>query len=212
MRLQKFADNIWVADGSPVNSIGPWKHTTRMIVIRLFDGSLWINSPIAGSDDEIRALQQLGVVRYLVAPIRFHVWRLKKWMQIFPNAETWGPPTIHNAIEGVTFDGILGDAPPPAWSQELGQMIFRCSPAGDEAEFLHRPSRTLIVSDCIQEPRSPVSYVTRPIVQLSRTRRTAGRISRAEMLSWDFDGLILAHGPCIQKGARAYVERALGWL
>lgn len=212
MRLQNFAENIWVADGSPVNSIGPWKHATRVIVIRLADGSLWVNSPIDAPDDDILAVQKLGPVRYLIAPIRFHVWRLKKWMAIFPDAEIWGPPGSRDALEGAAFDGVLGDVPPAAWSQDLDQMIFRYSPAGDEAEFLHLPSRTLIISDCIQEPRSPVSYVTRPLVQLSRTLRAAGRRSRADLLSWDFDGLIVAHGPCVREGARTYVERALGWL
>lgn len=210
--LLAFAPNVWVADGPRVNSIGPWKHPTRMIVVRLTDGSLWINSPIIAPEDQMRALEQLGPVRYLVAPVRFHVWRLKKWKDAFPNAEAWGPPGVGSSFEGIAFDGILGLEPPVAWSLDLDQKIFRGIPYVDEVEFLHRASRTLIVGDYIQEPRSPVSYVTRPLVKFSSARRSEYCRSRQQLLVWDFEKLIIAHGPCVETEARTYVERALNWL
>jgi hypothetical protein len=183
-----------------------------MIVVRLTDGSLWVNSPIPASHDEMQALEQLGPIRYLVAPVRFHVWRLGKWKDKFPGAGVWGPPGVGRSLDGVTFDGILGNEPPAAWSSALDQKIFRGIPHVDEVEFLHRTSRTLIIGDYIQEPRSPLSYITRPLVQLSRTRRSAYLQSRENLLQWDFDKVILAHGPCIEQNARTYVERALRWL
>lgn len=92
MRLQAFADDIWVADGPRVNSIGPWKHPTRMVVVRLADGSLWINSPIPATEEEMRDLKEFGPVRYLIAPIRYHSWRVAAWKSVFPEAEVWGHP------------------------------------------------------------------------------------------------------------------------
>lgn len=210
--LRGFAPNVWIVDGPRVNSIGPWKHPTRMIVARLTDGSLWINSPITASEDEMRALEHLGPIRYLVAPVRFHVWRLKKWKEAFPDAEIWGPPGVGSSLEGIAFDDVLGNEPPLEWSNDLDQKIFRCIPYVDEAEFLHRASATLIIGDYIQEPRSPVSYVTRPLVKVSSARRAEGRGSRDHLLEWDFDKVILAHGPCVETNARTYVEQALSWL
>lgn len=210
--LRVFAPDIWVVDGPRVNSIGPWKHSTRMIVVRLTDGSLWINSPITASEDEMRSLEHLGPVRYLVAPVRFHVWRLSKWRDAFPDAETWGPSAVGSSLEGIAFDEILGSEPPIAWRRDLDQKIFRGIPYVDEAEFLHRASRTLIVGDYIQEPRSPVSYVTRPLVKFSSARRSEYRGSREHLLAWDFDKVILAHGPCVETSAKTYVEKALNWL
>jgi 3-deoxy-D-arabino-heptulosonate 7-phosphate (DAHP) synthase len=49
-------------------------------------------------------------------------------------------------------------------------------------------------------------------IKLSFIRRNLARQSLRKLLSWDFDKLIIAHGPCIEKDARAFVERAFRWL
>ena len=36
--------------------------------------------------------------------------------------------------------------------------------------------------------------------------------SLRKLLSWDFDRLVIAHGPCIEKNAKAFVEQAFRWL
>ena len=38
------------------------------------------------------------------------------------------------------------------------------------------------------------------------------RESLEKLLSWDFDKLIIAHGICIEKDAKPFVERAFRWL
>ena len=38
----------------------------------------------------------------------------------------------------------------------------------------------------------------------------ASRFQR--LLSWDFDRLIIAHGPCIERDAKAFVTQAFRWL
>jgi hypothetical protein len=43
--LEQFADNVWTMDGPPVYFIG-LAFPTRMIIVRLVDGSLWVNSPV----------------------------------------------------------------------------------------------------------------------------------------------------------------------
>jgi hypothetical protein len=40
----------------------------------------------------------------------------------------------------------------------------------------------------------------------------AARRSLARLPSWDFDRLVIAHGACIEHGARPFVERAFRWL
>ena len=49
-------------------------------------------------------------------------------------------------------------------------------------------------------------------IRLSFIRRNLARQSLQKLLSWDFDRLIIAHGPCIETGAKAFVERAFRWL
>ena len=43
--MQTFAENVWIIDGPPVRDMG-FMFTTRMTVVKLSDGSLWVNSPV----------------------------------------------------------------------------------------------------------------------------------------------------------------------
>jgi hypothetical protein len=49
-------------------------------------------------------------------------------------------------------------------------------------------------------------------VRLSFTHRTLARRSLEKVLLWDFDKLIIAHGVCIEKEAKPFVEQAFRWL
>ena len=49
-------------------------------------------------------------------------------------------------------------------------------------------------------------------IRLSFTHRNLARRSLDKLLSWDFDKLIIAHGVCIEKDAKPFVERAFRWL
>jgi hypothetical protein len=49
-------------------------------------------------------------------------------------------------------------------------------------------------------------------IRLSFTNRSLARRSLERLLSWDFDKLIIAHGGCIEKDAKPFVERAFQWL
>ena len=44
--LQKFGENVSIIDGPPVRAVGV-PLPTRMIVVELADGSLWVNSPVS---------------------------------------------------------------------------------------------------------------------------------------------------------------------
>lgn len=184
---------------------------TRMIVVKLEDGSLWINSPVAMPAETIEHIRGMGPVKYLVAPTSLHAWRLAPWHAMFPQAQLVGP----------------GDSPPRAWADDLDQVIFRGNAFIEEAEFLHKPSRTLIVTDFIQNYR-PIDgdvfgNVTKwlggvlnggvPLdIRLSFTDKKLARECLEKLLSWDFDKLILAHGLCVERNARPFVERRFRWL
>ena len=81
--LQTFDENVSAVDGPPVRAVGV-TFTTRMIVVKLTDGSLWVNSPVSVPLDMLDRNIASGPVRYLVAPTRMHVWRLEAWRALFP--------------------------------------------------------------------------------------------------------------------------------
>lgn len=214
--LHRFSENVWIADGPTVSFFG-FPYPTRMVVVKLGDGSLWINSPVEATREQAMQLAQLGPVAHLVSPTRLHDWRLEQWAQHFPHAHVWKADA-------------LNDTPPPAWQSDLDQLIFRGSRVLSEAEFFHRPSRTLIMGDFIQNFQPEPGHALRNaflrfggIMQggmpcdlrtsfAGKRHMALARESFRRILAWDFDKLILAHGACIEADAKPFVQRSLHWL
>ena len=73
--FSEFAENIWIVDGPNVRDMG-FMFTTRMTVVRLCDGSLWVDSPVTVPSETLSRITELGPVRYLVAATPRHDWRL----------------------------------------------------------------------------------------------------------------------------------------
>ena len=214
--LRRFGEDLWIADGPTVRFFGT-PYPTRMVVVRLNDGSLWINSPVAATSQQAAHLEEVGPVAHLVSPTPLHDWRLKLWAEFFPRAQVWKAST-------------LGNAPPPAWRNEIGQAFFRGSIVLSEIEFFHRRSRTLIIGDFIQNFQPQHGRRLRNALLrfggileggaprdlrfsfLGKRRRRMGRESLREILSWDFDKVVVAHGDCVENDARTFVERSFRWL
>jgi hypothetical protein len=125
------------------------------------------------------------------------------------------------------FEGLLGGEQPTLWAENFEQIVFHGNAFVTEVEFLHRPSHTLIMTDFIQNyragPDDPVgNFIKRlggvlgcgvPLdIRLSFVYRAAARRSLARLLSWDFDRLVIAHGECLDRDAKAALARAFRWL
>lgn len=228
--LSAFTEHIWIVEGPSVRDMGVM-FTTRMTVVKLCDGSLWVDSPVSVSSETLKRITELGRVRYLVAATPRHVWRLAAWHTLFPEAELWAARTTPFTLKKghLPLTGILGDEPPQPWGDDLDQLAFKGNPLIEEVFFFHKQSRTVILDDLIQihpivkgkpfrnalwklegvlSPQGGVALDFR----LSFTNRTLSRRSLERLLSWDFDKLIIAHGPCIEKDAKAFVKRAFRWL
>lgn len=214
--LQRFAKDVWIADGPAVRFWGI-SFPTRMIVVKLSGGSLWVNSPVAATRDQAAQLETLGSVAHLVSPTPLHDWRLKQWAEFFPSARVWKA-------------GALGDEPPAAWTPDLDQLLFRGSIVLSGIEFFHKPSRTLIMGDFIQnygfERGRPFLNALKRLGGVlgggsprdlrfsfvGKRRRRLGEESLRKLLSWDFAKIVIAHGDLTIGDARSLVERSFQWL
>ena len=228
--LHEFGNNVWLADGPVVRDTGTF-FTTRMTIVKLSDGSVWISSPVPVSFDTMASISDLGEVRYLVAATPRHVWRLSTWHTLFPDAELWAArPTLFTLRKGhLPMSGYLSDTPVNAWSADFDQLEFKGNPLLSEVLFFHRNTHTVMLDDIIM--RNPVMK-GRPLTNLifklggvqypqggvsldmrmTFLNRSLARQSLEKLLSWDFDRLIIAHGDCIESGAKEYVKRAFSWL
>ena len=201
---------------------------TRMTVIRLADGSLFVHSPIH-LDDEIRAaLDRIGPVRHIVAPNRYHHLYAADYPRNYPQAKLYAAPGLETKRRDLQFDAILSDEAPAAWRGQIDQLVFRGFPPLNETVFLHRLSRTVLFTDLLFNMTHTDSAWTRVVMSLdggfgrpavARTFRLLMRMRKqvvldsvASILKWDFDRMTIAHGDIIDRGARAALQDAYSFL
>jgi hypothetical protein len=228
--LRTFARNVWIVDGPTVRDFGVL-FTTRMVVVKLADGSVWVDSPVPIPFDTLKRIVELGAVRYLVVATPRHVWRLDTWHTLFPDAQLWVPRSTPFTLKKGRLPAtrVLSDSPYQGWADNLDQLAFKGNPLIEEVLFLHKESRTVILDDLIQNHAAVRGHPLRnalfrlggvayphggvPLdIRLSFTDRNLARRSLERLLAWDFDKLIIAHGPCVEKDAKPFVERAFRWL
>lgn len=227
---EALGQDLFVFEGPVVRDMGV-DFNSRMTVIRLCDGSVWIASPVRVPFATLADIAALGPVRYLVSPTPRHFWRLHAWHDLFPAAELWSSPITPVTLKkgDLPLTGILSERVPDSWVVDLDQVLVRGSRWLSEVVFFHAPSRTLIVEDLIQmhQPRqghplrnaliacggvaAPRGGVARDI-RLTFRDKAAARESIDRVLQWDFDKLVVAHGPVLTRNARRTVEEAFSWL
>ena len=172
--LKPVADNLWIVDSGP-QQMGI-SLPVRMTVIRLSGGEVLLHSPTRYNEALRQDIEALGPIRHLVAPNIAHWTHLKEWQTRCPGAETSAAPNLRQRSQvqkaGVRLDRDLTEAPPEEWRQDLEQAIVPGGAGFREVAFLHKPSRTVILTDLVQnlEPEklppapasSPGSPASRP--------------------------------------------------
>ena len=229
-RLQAFGERLWLADGATVRFYG-FPFTTRMTVVRLSDGRIWVHSPIA-MDGALQAeIDALGPVAELVAPSSLHHLFIGAWQAAYPKARTWAAPGLRQKCPHLRFDADLEDGVPGQWGGDIESLIFQHSRLVNEVVFHHRPSRTLILTDLIENVDGrTLSWPVRLIARLGgvlaphgstprdfrASFRGAGRVQaracRDHVLGWNAERIVIAHGFCIDTNASQFLRRALAWL
>src|SRR6516165_333095 len=72
----------------------PLPFSTRMTVVRLKNGDLFLHSPTAFQASLAGQLQSMGTIRRLVSPNQFHYAHIGEWSRVFPDAVTWASPGV----------------------------------------------------------------------------------------------------------------------
>ncbi|MCP4899845.1 MAG: DUF4336 domain-containing protein [bacterium] len=223
--LEFVPGQIWIGE-YPVSYSG-CSFNSRMTVVRLGDGRLWIHSPGPIDSKTRREIKDLGPVAYIIAPGSFHHLHVPSSQHAFPEAETHVCPGVPRKRPELRFDGVLDDEPDSGWQDDLDQVVLRGSVLMSEVAFFHKPSRTLILVDSIENftDQTPgVNWVLKvafglmflmwgrpkpaPEYQLSWYRPGLARHCMERILKWDFDRVVLSHGDIIEKDAEAVVRRA----
>jgi hypothetical protein len=226
--LEQFGPSLYVAEGPTVSFFG-FPYPTRMAVVRLADGNVWVWSPVAPTPELIDAVNAIGPVRCIVSPNKLHHLFLQEWAEHWPDARLYAPPGLARKKPGLHFQAELSDEPIAAWNADIDQAVFRGSFVMDEVMFFHRASRTAIVGDLIQRfPEADVSGWKRMLLKIggllgerggtpidwrtSFLRHTPARAALQKVLAWNPERLLIAHGMCAQTGASGIIAKALSWM
>lgn len=224
--LREIDTGIWATE-APQRWLGA-EVGTRMTLIRLADGSLFVHSPVR-LNDEIRAtLDRIGPVRHVVAPNRFHHLYAADYRRNYPETKLYAAPGLETKRRDLHFDVILSDEAPAAWRGQIDQLIFRGFSPLNETVFFHRPSRTVVFTDLLFNLTHTDSAWTRVVLTLdggfggpavARTFRLLMRMRKrmvmdsvARILKWDFDRMTLAHGDIVERGAKTVLHDAYSFL
>lgn len=128
------------------------------------------------------------------------------------------------------IDSTLDEIPPAAWADAIDQVLV----PGDlltEVDFFHRASRTLILTDLIEnfEPDRVRKRFYRWLMRVSGAadpdgkapfdmqlsffrHRKAVRAAVEKMIAWGPERIIIAHGRWYDGNALSELRRAFRWV
>lgn len=223
--LRRLDEDLWVAE-SPLRFLG-LELGTRMSVVRLPDGRLFLHSPIPPRPALLDAVRALGPVACLVAPNRWHHLSVDAWARACPDAKVFLAPGLETKRPDLRCDAVLGDTAEPEWADAVDQALLPGLPVLNEVVFFHRASATLLACDIAfhvgprAEPltrwafwvggaygRLAPTYLERFLV---RDRARFGPALR-RVLEWPFERVIVAHGEVCETGGRAALREGYGWV
>ncbi|WP_204114100.1 DUF4336 domain-containing protein [Shimia biformata] len=219
--------DIWVIDGPAIRFYG-LPFSTRATVVRLKGGGLWVHSPTRLTDGLRAEIDALGPVRHLIAPNWIHYAYVAEWHRAYPDAIRWAAPGVKEraASRGMDmrFDHVFGPDVAPNWADQIAWMIVPGSKVHREAVFFHHASKTLILTDLIEnfEP-AKLPWWMALITRAAGIAAPKGRMppdmkatfDKAElagavrqMIGWGPERVILSHGAWFDRDAVQELERA----
>lgn len=226
-----FADGIWVVDSGPISALG-LELPVRMTVLRLQSGELLLHSPTRRTPALAEAIEALGPVRHLVAPSTGHWQFVEEWQRAHPDAQVWAVPGLRSRGQvrrsALRIDRDLGETAPGEWAQEVEQGIVKGGGGFSEAWFFHRPSRTLLLTDLVDNLESaklpPLTSIAARLAGATggttpHHARAALLLRKAEnksalrhLVSLEPERVIFAHGTLFAEQGTQRLRRAFDWL
>lgn len=223
--LEPVAEDLWTAT-RPLRFLGV-ELGTRMTVVRLAGGGLFVHSPVALDPATRGAVDALGPVTAIVAPCLFHHLFVGDWARAYPEASVSACPGLERKRKDVGWSRVLDDEPAEEWRGALEQVLVSAMPMQNEVVFFHPKTRTLVTSDLVFNLASHPSGLTRAVGWLAgggpqvgptiferfMMRNTeAGREQIARIVAWGAERIVLGHGAVVDRGGADLVRRGYAWI
>lgn len=222
--LERIAEDVWVA-ARRLRFFG-LETGTRMTVVRLRSGGLFVHSPVALDTATRDAVDALGPVVAVVAPSRFHHLYVGEWARAYPGASLSACPGLETKRKDIAWSRVLDDEAADEWRGELDQVFFGARPLENEVVFFHRQSKSIISSDFMFNLSTHPSRLTRAVVRMLGQRepgttllervmirnRSAAREQIGRIVGWGAERIVLGHGDILDANGSQLVRAAYSWL
>ncbi|ANJ68068.1 hypothetical protein A9404_12400 [Halothiobacillus diazotrophicus] len=215
--VEYIPNQLWILE-YPVHYSG-MDLFARMTLIRLPNGDLLVHDPCR-IDAAVKAqIDAIGPVRYIVAPGSYHHLYVTDFQREYPAAETWLCPGLERKRPDIPFDWILGNRPDHRWADVLDQVLVQGTKYLWEVAFFHKPSKTLILVDLLENIGNDYRHTAGPGLrfwwkwifrmwgrpkaapeyQMGWGDRRVVRRALETIIGWDANRIILAHGELVER-------------
>lgn len=214
-------ENLWVHEDT-MTFIAGTQLRLRMTVAKLADGGLWVHSPTKLTVELKSNIDTLGPVDFIVGPSNGHNLWLLEWHSAYPKAELHVSAGIPKKI-GLQKHQVLDENFDNCWSKDFAHIYLDGASFFNESVFLHLASKSLIVTDLIQNHSDPKpsglpGLFTRLLFEplgfkgicvapplkwgfmIKNKQSYAAAIRNIQ--DWDFERIIVTHGDIIEKNAK----------
>jgi hypothetical protein len=231
-QLKQITSNIWVKE-QPLKYLG-LEVGTRMTIIRLADNQLLLISPIKLEQQIIIEINQLGIVKYIIAPNLFHYLYLQSCKNNYSSASLVTPPGLAAKQPNIKND-LIFTQDVIDFNGELEYFLFAgfqtLLPSGftiaNEIIFFHPESKTLILTDTVFNFDRSFPFITqfasriigcyqqlRPSILEKIATQDKEQITTSikRLLQWDFQRVIMAHGTIVEDNAKEQLKEGYEWF
>jgi hypothetical protein len=219
---EPIADDVWGVERK-LRMFSGLAMPTKMTIVRLPGGGLFLHSPVPLDPGLARALDALGPVQAALAPNSFHYLFLSDYARAYPGVRLFLAPGLRERVPSVVAGTVVAAAA-TVWHESLAHLVFGPVRGWSEVVLFHRPSRTLVLTDLAFNLKRFASFFERIAWRLtgvpasfgpSRTARLtffrdaglAGPHLR-RMLEWNFERIVVAHGDVVADDACGAFRRA----
>lgn len=211
--LEELAPGVWHSEHD-LFLPGGVHFRTRMTVLETGEG-LMLHGPVPMDDSHAERVGRLGKVKHVLAPNSFHHLYARPAQERFPEATLWRGRAL--AEKRQNLEGELIEQGSEPTFGEARCAVLGGMPKLDEVIVLHTPSRTLVVTDLVFNILEYKGWLSGVVFRMTGThkklaqsrlfrsvikQKAAYQQSLDQILSWDFDRVVMAHGEVLERDAK----------
>ncbi|TDL21978.1 hypothetical protein BD410DRAFT_789059 [Rickenella mellea] len=232
--IREVAKDVWIFS-RPFSIFGFIPVGGRSTAIKLAGGDVWVLASTPLNAETKTKLDELGPVKYIVAPDIFHNLFLREFTNAYPQAKLIGVKALlyKKELADLKFDGAYGSDPEGTtygFENEVNYYFpgFR----NKDVAFYHEPSKSLIVADllfnlpCTEQYSktnssgripilsnlNPSGWLHKRFLWRAGRDKDAMRRDAKTVAEWDFTRVILCHGDIIETDGNKAWREAWKWF